>query len=82
VSAVALLFPGGVCLIDQDHIWRSLATWAHGSDERCVKMRCIGGEWQTELLTTEATHKGSSRLSMADSVAQALQAATSQREAT
>ena len=72
MCSTAIMFPGGLCQIREDHIWQSLARWASDSDDRTIKMRCRGGRWETTLIVGNTKHVGSSHLSVADSTAQAL----------
>jgi hypothetical protein len=74
-----LMFPAGIVRIDEGHVWAELSRWTSGGDRR-VRMASFQGVWSAVLEESRgpvitASWDGSSRLSLADAVAQALQTA-------
>lgn len=77
-----LLFPAGVVRIDETLVWRKLSDWLSDDEGRDVQMRrnTINRLFVCKLNDCGTAHRGSSMLSAADALAQALQIATN-REA-
>lgn len=77
----ALLFPGGIAIVDPEHIWRELQRWLEASASRRCNIFCDSLGYGCRL-TRDSTGQDDpgfclarSQLGLADAVANALQAA-------
>jgi hypothetical protein len=70
-----LLFPGGVARVNNEHVWTELARYCQETHGGSVSLWQSGeGRYQALLSPEHGTEfRGSSRLSLGDAVAQALQ---------
>lgn len=71
-----LLFPGGICRVDPSAVWNSLASWLDASSDREACARYVlDGIWLSELRERDTRFVATSKLSLGDAVANALQIA-------